>query len=72
MIEKNQAARETEHSVKVEGYIYMAIELSRKKWKLGFSDGKASQPRVVTIDAKDLQRLKEEIEKAKKRFGLGP
>jgi transposase len=72
MFEKNQAALETEHSVKVDGYLYMAIELSRKKWKLGFSDGKASQPRVVTIDARDLQRLKEEIEKAQKRFGLGP
>lgn len=72
MSKKDQAALETEHSVKVDGYLYMAIELSRKKWKLGFSDGKASQPRVVTIDARDLQRLKEEIEKAKKRFGLGP
>jgi transposase len=71
MNEKNQAALETKHNVKMDGYLYMAMELSRKKWKLGFSDGKASQPRVVTIDAKDLQRLKEEIEKAKKRFGLG-
>jgi len=51
MSNKHQAALETEHNVKVEDYLYMAIELSRKKWKLGFSDGKSSQPRVVTIDA---------------------
>src|SRR2546423_15325163 len=72
MIEKNQAALETEDSVKLGGYLYMAIELSRKKWKLGFSDGKAGQPRVVTMEARDLQRLTEEIEKAQKRFRLGP
>jgi transposase len=73
MFPKNQAAVETEHIVKVDGYLYMAIELSRKKWKLGFSDGKSGQPRVVTIEARDVQRMKEEIEKAQKRFGLdGP
>lgn len=72
MFEKNQAALETEHTVKVFCYLYLAIELSRKKWKLGFSDGKTSRPRVVTIDARDLQRLKEEIEKARKHFGWGP
>ena len=72
MFEKNQAALETEHIVKVYGYLYLAIELSRKKWKLGISDGKTSRPRVVTIEAKDVQRLKEEIEKALKHFGLGP
>jgi transposase len=72
MIEKNQAALETEHNVKMDAYLYMAIELSRKKWKLGFQADKAGQPRVVTIDARDLQRMKEEIEKAQKRFGLGP
>jgi transposase len=70
MSKKNQAALKTEHNVKVFVYLYLAIELSLKKWKLGFSDGKAGQARVVTIDARDLQRLKEEIEKARKRFGL--
>jgi transposase len=70
MFNKHQAALETEHSVKVIGYLYLAIELSRKKWKLAFSDGKARQPRLVTIEARDRQRLKEEIEKAKKHFGL--
>jgi transposase len=70
MFIKDQAALETKDSVKVVGYLYMAIELSRKKWKLGFSDGKDGQPRVVTIEARDLQRLKEEIEKTQKRYGL--
>ena len=70
MFEKNQAALETEDSVKEDGYLYMAIELSRKKWKLAFSDGKVRQARVVTIDARDLQGLKEAIEKARRRLGL--
>jgi transposase len=50
--------------------LYMAFELSRKKWKLAFSDGKQARARVVTIDAKDWNRLKTEIEKSKRRFGL--
>ena len=35
----NQAALLTEHSAK-ENRLYLAIELSRKKWKLALSDGK--------------------------------
>ena len=33
---ENQAALEKENSA---GVLYLAFELSRKKWKLGFSDG---------------------------------
>jgi transposase len=63
----NQAVPRTENNVEI---LYLAFELSRKKWKLGFSDGKAPQVRQVTISAGDLQACGEEIEKAKRRFGM--
>jgi transposase len=65
---KNQAAL-TEDNAKKHG-LYLAIELSRKKWKLGFSDGRAVRARIRTIDARDFQRLRDEIEQAKKHFGV--
>ena len=65
---KNQAAL-LEHNAK-ESRLYLAIELSRKKWKLGFSDGKGVRARIRTIDARDFQGLGGEIEQAKKHFGL--
>jgi transposase len=65
----NQAALKTENSVKERG-LYLAIELSRKKWKLGFSDGKGGRARIRTIEAGDLEQIRGEIEQAKKHFGL--
>lgn len=50
--------------------LYVAFELSRKEWKLGFNDGKIPQIRQVTIKAGDLEACKKEIEKAKARFGM--
>jgi transposase len=64
---ENQAALEKENSA---GVLYFAFELSRKKWKLGFSDGKAPQVRQVTINSGDLEAWQQEIQKAKRRFGL--
>src|SRR4029077_17598948 len=75
MIIDNQAAPEVEitsgqqDSEKKIG-LFLAFELSRKKWKLGFSDGKSRNWREVTIKAQDLERLEREIEKAKHKFGL--
>jgi transposase len=65
---KNQAALSTENNSK-EARLYLALELSRKKWKLGFSDGKAVRARIRTIPARDFQALGEEIEEARKHFG---
>ena len=48
--------------------MYMALELSKKLWKLAFSDGK--RKRRVTIKAKNLFELQEAIAKAKAKFGL--
>lgn len=64
---ENQVALENENNA---GGLYLAFELSRKKWKLGFADGKAPQVRQVTIKAFDLEACRQEIEKAKRRFGL--
>jgi transposase len=53
-----------------EGCLYMALELSEKQWKLGFSIGPARKPRLRTIAAGDRAALRREIGRAKERFGL--
>ena len=50
--------------------LYLAFELSNKKWKLGFSIGLGQKVRIRTIDSGDLATLKSEIELAKKRFHM--
>jgi transposase len=64
---ENQASPSQENNAEV---LYVAFELSRKNWKLGFSDGKQPQIRQVGIDSGDLERCRKEMEKAKKRFGM--
>jgi len=48
--------------------LFMALELSDKKWKLALSDG--NKRRIVTIAAGDLVALGEAVAKAKARFGM--
>lgn len=67
----NQAVLGQEHNAK-ESRLYLAIELSRKKWKLAFSDARSGRPRIRTIEAKNLQDLGKEIEQAKSHYGLEP
>lgn len=62
-----EATRGIEYTT--EPSLYLAFELS-KKWKLGFSTGLGQHPRRRTIDAGDLPALQQEIEVAKRRFGL--
>ena len=50
--------------------LYMAMELSNSKWKLGFSNGQ--RIRRKSIDARDCVRLVEEVELAKHKLGLAP
>jgi transposase len=64
---ESQAVLGQENNAEV---LYLAFELSRKKWKLGFSDRKTGQVRQVTVNAGDLKACGEEIEKAKQRLGL--
>ena len=63
----NQAVQANENK---EDILYLAFELSHKKWKLGFSDGKQPALRQVEIGAGDLESCGKEIEKAKQRFGM--
>ncbi|UCF84580.1 MAG: hypothetical protein JSV50_02815, partial [Desulfobacteraceae bacterium] len=45
--------------------LHVAFELSNSKWKLGFSDG--NKMRFKSIGARNLEQLREEIDKAKSR-----
>jgi transposase len=67
---KNQATLLSENHSAKENTLFLGIELSRKKWKLGFSDGKQMRARIRTIVARDIQALGAEIEQAKKQYGL--
>jgi len=51
-------------------YLYIAIELSNEKWKLGFTIGFGQAPRLRDVKARDLTALADEIRLAKERFGL--
>lgn len=64
---KNTARQQFTESTSV---LYLAFELSSKKWKLGFSVGFGQKPRIRTIDAGSLDVLKGEIRAASKRFRL--
>lgn len=50
--------------------LFVAFELSWKNWRLGFSTGLGQKAREKSIPARDLARLAEEIETAKRRFKL--
>jgi transposase len=50
--------------------LYMAMELSEKKWKLGFTVGFGQSPRLRDVEAQELAGLAKEIWQAKERFGL--
>jgi transposase len=50
--------------------LYLAFELGKNTWKLGFTIGVAQPPRERTIPAGALDMLQQEITRAKQRFGL--
>lgn len=52
------------------GVLYMAMELSNRKWKLGLSNG--VQVRRKSIEARDRWGLLEEVSRAKRKLGLPP
>lgn len=64
-----QATRKCQDSVEDKA-LDISLELSKKSWKLAFSDGSARRPRVVTVPAGDWDRFEKEAAKAKERFGL--
>jgi transposase len=65
-----QAAPEQELIAKRNPTLYIAFELSQKKWKLGLGDGKGNRARIVTIVAQDWEALGRELDRARERFGL--
>jgi transposase len=66
-MKKTKGTPRKKDSIKEQG-LHLAFELSESTWKLGFSDRK--KMRFRSIPARDLEQLKEEIEKAKERFKL--
>jgi transposase len=50
--------------------LFLALELSAGKWKVGTTVGIGQKPREKNVDAGDLGALLEEISRAKERFGL--
>ncbi len=50
--------------------LYMAMELSSKKWVIAFSSGGARDPRVREVAARDLTALQLEIRRACAKFAL--
>jgi transposase len=62
------AARHVEYTS--DPVLFLALELSASKWKVGTTVGLGQKPREVTIEAADLDGLTEEIAGAKERFGL--
>ena len=57
-------------STNAAGTLYVALELGCDKWVLASATQAAEKPRFRTVPARDLAKFKDEIAKAKARFGL--
>ena len=64
-----QATLSSENSTG-EKSLYMAFELSERKWKLAFSDG--GRVKYQVIDSGATLELHDAIDRARRRFGLLP
>lgn len=60
----------TRESIEGRAVLYLALELSRKEWKLAFALEAGQKPRLRTIAAGDIAKLQEEIRRAGQRFGV--
>jgi transposase len=63
------ATRNSQYSA-FEPVLYLAFELSEAHWKLGLTIGVGQRPRERNIRSCDLVALRDEIQRAKKRFDL--
>ncbi len=52
--------------------LYVALELSKDTWKLGFTTSRTKKARIRDVRARDLPGFLAEIGAAKKRLGLPP
>ena len=59
-----------EESTRNRGVLYVAFELGRKEWKLGFAAQAGQKARLRTIRSGDVKSLEEEIRQASQRFDL--
>jgi transposase len=58
------------HHTTPERALFVAFELSEKTWKLGFTTGHGQKPRERSIAARHQTRVLQEVDQAKRRFGL--
>jgi len=58
------------HGNTTEATLFVAFELSDKKWKLGFTIGHGQKPRERNVPARDQKAILNEIAQAKNRLGL--
>jgi transposase len=65
-----KTTRKGQGSHRTASTLYLAFELGRHHWKLGFTTGMGQRPRERTIAAGDLDALETELERARRRFGL--
>ncbi|HSR52546.1 MAG TPA: IS110 family transposase [Acidobacteriota bacterium] len=63
------ATRESNYT-ETQSVLYLALELSARRWRLGTAVNLGQRARQVTIPAGDRKALEKELAKAKKRFGL--
>ena len=54
----------------IAGTLHVALELGCDKWVVASATQAAEKPRFRTVPARDLAKLKEEIDKAQACFGL--
>ncbi|MEX0601347.1 MAG: IS110 family transposase, partial [Rhodothermales bacterium] len=61
---------ETARSGNHDKVLFLALELGRTEWKLGFGTTIGKRPRERSVVAGDVDQLEDEIVRAKRRFGL--
>ena len=66
----NQTAAHHREYTRNQADLYVAFELGKKGWKLGFTIGFGQKARERAVLAGDLSGVRREIEWAKRRFGL--
>ena len=60
----------TAHEDPITPTLYVALELSKTTWKLGFTTSRTQKARVRDVPARSLDVFLEEVRAAKERFGL--
>src|SRR5918992_5843819 len=64
------AATRNRQDTAPEATLFVAIELSEKTWKLGFTTGHGQKPRERSVAARQQERVLDEIAQAKRRLDL--